>query len=103
MNPNLLAFGKSLTLEAFPYYHIEVTCGSNSVVESLPSKQVVGGSNPLSRSSFLYLKSPLVMNQRAFILTLDTNSLGTLGTVILFCVCALMEKQQTVLATATLG
>ena len=36
----------------------EYTSGSNSVVESLPSKQVVAGSNPVPRSTILGTKKP---------------------------------------------
>ncbi len=32
------------------------SCGSNSVVECLPSKQGVAGSNPVSRSNFFPLQ-----------------------------------------------
>ena len=37
-------------------------CGSNSAVESLPSKQVVAGSNPVSRSSYFSVLLIFLLN-----------------------------------------
>ena len=39
-------------------YHKPWLCGSSSVVERLPSKQVVEGSIPFSRSIFVYREAP---------------------------------------------